>query len=211
MRAPPARRADLALLLAGAAVLVVSTAVALAGTVPDWEASVFRLVNGVPLPLLLVWPVMQLGNVLAIPLAALAAALLRRFRLSLELLLAGGIAYVLARIAKEEVDRARPGFLLEDVVLHGAGDAGRGFPSGHAAVAAAIVLLLLPHLGSRARRLAVGCAVFVCLSRMWVGAHLPLDVVGGAALGVAVAAAVRSLLTSGRSDPARRHRPQPQL
>jgi membrane-associated phospholipid phosphatase len=34
----------------------------------------------------------------------------------------------------------------------------------------------------------------VFLSRMYVGAHLPLDMVGGAALGVAVGALVRLLL-----------------
>jgi undecaprenyl-diphosphatase len=39
----------------------------------------------------------------------------------------------------------------------------------------------------------IGCVlvVAVCLARVHVGAHLPLDVVGGAALGVAVAGVVR--------------------
>jgi undecaprenyl-diphosphatase len=36
--------------------------------------------------------------------------------------------------------------------------------------------------------------VAVCLARVHVGAHLPLDVVGGAALGLAVAGAVRLAL-----------------
>jgi membrane-associated phospholipid phosphatase len=34
----------------------------------------------------------------------------------------------------------------------------------------------------------------VCLARLYVGAHLPLDVVGGAALGLAVAGLVRLVL-----------------
>ena len=56
-------------------------------------------------------------------------------------------------------------------------------------------------LGPRSRRrkvgrgfwrwIVVGAAGFVCLARMYVGAHLPLDVVGGAALGVAVGAIAR--------------------
>jgi undecaprenyl-diphosphatase len=36
--------------------------------------------------------------------------------------------------------------------------------------------------------------VAVCLTRVHVGAHLPLDVVAGAALGLAVAGAVRLVL-----------------
>ena len=41
-------------------------------------------------------------------------------------------------------------------------------------------------------------ALAVAASRMYVGAHLPLDVLGGAALGLTVAGAVR--LLAGRPD-----------
>jgi undecaprenyl-diphosphatase len=34
----------------------------------------------------------------------------------------------------------------------------------------------------------------VCLARVYVGAHLPLDVVGGAALGLAIGGLVRLVL-----------------
>jgi membrane-associated phospholipid phosphatase len=190
----PTRRLDLWLLPTALSVVLLSGLLALAGRVPDWEEGVFELVNGVPLPVLLVWPVMQLGNVVAVPVAGLVAACTRRWRLAVELVLAGTLAYVVAKVLKELVDRGRPGELLEDVVLHGAPNAGRGFPSGHAAVAAALVLLVLPHLGPRGRQAAVLCAVLVCLARLWVGAHLPLDVVGGAALGIAAAALVRTLV-----------------
>jgi membrane-associated phospholipid phosphatase len=42
-------------------------------------------------------------------------------------------------------------------------------------------------------------AVFVCVARVYVGAHLPLDVVGGAALGLAAGTGVRLLF--GRPAP----------
>jgi undecaprenyl-diphosphatase len=45
----------------------------------------------------------------------------------------------------------------------------------------------------------VSAAVLVALARVYVGAHLPLDVLGGAALGLAVAGAVR--LIFGRPQP----------
>ena len=55
--------------------------------------------------------------------------------------------------------------------------------SGHAAVAVAIATLIVPYLPRRARWVALVVAALVCVSRLYVGAHLPLDVVGGAALG----------------------------
>ncbi len=73
------------------------------------------------------------------------------------------------------------------MVIRGTAALGRGFVSGHAAVVTALVVVAWPWLNRPGR---VACAVLaaaVCLSRVYVGAHLPLDVVGGAALGLAVA------------------------
>ena len=77
--------------------------------------------------------------------------------------------------------------------------------SGHAAVAVAIATMIAPYLGRRARWVAVAVAMGVCLSRMYVGAHLPLDVVGGAALGWAAGSLVHLLLGApgGRPSPER--------
>ncbi len=60
------------------------------------------------------------------------------------------------------------------------------FPSGHTAtaVAAAVVLSVL---APRAVPLFVLLAAGVAYSRLYVGAHFPLDVVGGAVLGAAIA------------------------
>jgi undecaprenyl-diphosphatase len=186
--------AALWLLVGGAAALLVATLLALPGDVPGWERAVFRPVNDVALPYALVWPVMQVGNVLAVLVAVVAALALRRRWLALQLFLGGTAAYVLAKVLKDVVDRARPAGLLTDVHLHGPASAGKGYPSGHAAVAAALLCVLWPCLGRRTRVVAVAVAVGVCLARVHVGAHLPLDVVGGAALGVACAAVVRLLL-----------------
>jgi undecaprenyl-diphosphatase len=80
------------------------------------------------------------------------------------------------------------------VHVHGAASHGLGFVSGHAAVAAALATVLFLHLGARLRWVAVGAAAVVGLARVYVGAHLPLDVVGGAGLGVASGAVARLLL-----------------
>lgn len=192
MRGPAAgggvrRRAALVLVVA-AVVLAVSAAVASGGPLPGWEERVFRLVEDLPLPYVLVWPVMQLGNVLAVPAAAAVALAVRRARLAAELLVGGLTAYVLARVLKDVVDRGRPAELLPGVL--GVDDSGRGYPSGHAAVAVVLACLALPHLSATWRRVVLVAAGLVGLARVDVGAHLPLDVVGGTALGVLVAAAV---------------------
>jgi membrane-associated phospholipid phosphatase len=48
--------------------------------------------------------------------------------------------------------------------------------------------------GPRLRWTFIGAAVVVCFARVYVGAHLPLDVIGGAALGIASAALVGVIL-----------------
>ena len=66
--------------------------------------------------------------------------------------------------------------------------------SGHAAVAVALVAVAWPWLGTRGRLVCVALALPVCLARVYVGAHVPLDVAGGAGLGLAIAEVVRLLL-----------------
>src|SRR4029453_13412569 len=61
---------------------------------------------------------------------------------------------------------------------------------GHRAVAVALATVASPFLGRRARRVAWTLAGLVCVARIYVGSHLPLDVVGGAALGWAAGALV---------------------
>lgn len=76
-----------------------------------------------------------------------------------------------------------------------------GFPSGHAAVAWAITIIVLAYLGQPWRIAAIALAIIVPVYRMYVAAHLPLDLIGGAALGVTVASAVNLLLLNPTQGP----------
>ena len=70
------------------------------------------------------------------------------------------------------------------------------FPSGHAATSfagATVLAFAFPRLAPALVLLAAA----VAFSRVYVGVHYPLDVIGGAALGVLVATALR-LLVRGR-------------
>ena len=155
------------------------------------EVDVFRLVNDLPAalerPLV---TVMQAGSLAAVPVTAAVALAARRPRLARDLAMAGGSAYVLAKVAKAVVGRDRPGSLLDHVLFRGATETGLGFPSGHVAVAAALATAAGPHLSRTGRRATWAVVVAVAVARMYVGAHLPVDVVGGAALGWLVGAAV---------------------
>ncbi len=186
---------DVALVAVGLVALVVAALPVDPRSVSDGETAAFGVLNGVGvLPFVLIWPVMQLGNLLVVPASAVLAAALRRWRLAAELLVAGAATYVLAKVVKGVVPRGRPDDLLAEVVIRGAAAHGRGFVSGHAAVVAALLAVAWPALGRRGRVVASVLVVAVCLARVHVGAHLPLDVVGGAALGLAVAGAVRLVL-----------------
>jgi undecaprenyl-diphosphatase len=197
VRAGTGRRtpwAELAWLIGGVVVLILAAIPARAAAVPHLEQQAFRLVNDtVTLPFAAVWTVMQLGNFLVIPVAAGVAAAFRKLWLALALLVGGLATYELARITKQIVTRDRPGALLPNVNLKDAPATGLGYVSGHAAVVAFIAAVIWPYLTRWARWTTGILAMLVCLSRLYVGAHLPLDIVGGAALGLAVAAAVRLL------------------
>lgn len=187
--------ADGGLLLAGAVMLVLAALPVHRTSVSAPEPAVFRVLNGTTvLPFTVVWTVMQLGNVLVVPASAVLAAAFRRWWLALELLVAGAGTYLAAKAVKGIVPRGRPSGLLSDVVIRGAAAHGRGFVSGHAATLAALATVAWPWLGRRGRIAVVVLVTVVCLARVYVGAHLPLDVVGGVGLGVAVGGCTRLLL-----------------
>lgn len=187
----------------GDAVRLVLALVALALTavtirpddVPVLEEDAFWLLNDLPRWLFVViWLPMQAGAVGAVALFTAIAALARRRLLAVELAAAGILAWWLAKAIKVFFDRPRPGVLFEDAYLHGDVVHGLGYLSGHAAIAATLATVAGPWLPRRLRRLAWGLALVVGASRIYVGAHLPLDVLGGYALGWAIGAAVHLAL-----------------
>jgi len=189
------RSLDLILLAAGLLVLVASMAAA-SGSPTDLEVRVFRWANQLPDALRpLVWPFMQFGTFITIPLLTVVALAIRRWRLGIAMAVAGVSGYLLAKVVKEWVERGRPGALLDGVEMREVfGEGSLGFPSGHAAVAAALTVIAAAHLGRRWVLIGVALAAIVAFGRMYVGAHLPLDLVGGFALGVVVAATANLVL-----------------
>lgn len=192
---PRRRRHGVRLILALLA-LVLSALPLERGRISAAEESLFSAVNGLPdwFGWFLV-PVMQLGNFLAVPLIALAALFLfKRARIAFDLALSGTAAWLLARLVKATIERGRPGDLLSDVIFRGPLDTGYGYISGHTAVAAALATVIAAYVGARGNAIVIVLAVLVGIGRIFVGAHLPLDVAGGAAMGWAVGSLVHFLV-----------------
>jgi membrane-associated phospholipid phosphatase len=92
-------------------------------------------------------------------------------------------------LAKDIVARPRPVIPQSDFLI--APDQEYAFPSGHALIVSAGAAVALILFRDTPRKLAVSSilaieAALVCLSRIYVGGHYPLDVVGGILLGVGV-------------------------
>jgi membrane-associated phospholipid phosphatase len=186
---------DITLVAVGAAVLV-STAILAERDVYGWEIAIFQAVNGLPDGLRSVlWVLNQYGTAVTIPVATAVALAFRRWVLAAALAVSGVTVYVLAKVIKGYVDRGRPAALVSEVVeRENFSPESLGYPSGHAAVGWAITIIVLASLGRPWRIAAIVLAVVVPIVRMYVAAHLPLDLIGGAALGIVVASAAVLLL-----------------
>jgi membrane-associated phospholipid phosphatase len=204
------RRLDVVLMVTGAAVLVTSTLLAKRG-VYGWEVAAFQAINGLPESIRpYLWVLNQYGTVVTVPVATAVALVFRKWLLAVSLAISGVGVYVLAILIKGYVDRGRPSALVEGVVERETfSPDSLGYPSGHAAVAWAITIIVLAYLVRPWQIAAIVLAIVVPISRMYVGAHLPLDLIGGAALGVTVASAVNLLIGVPIHEPAESTRAGP--
>lgn len=104
--------------------------------------------------------------------------------------------FVLTQLLKVLVARPRPYLAMADVVQREKLISGYGFPSTHTAMVTVMALLLAIWLPHKWRWLVVLWIVLVGISRVYLGVHAPLDVVGGFAAGVLVVST--SLLLHGK-------------
>lgn len=125
---------------------------------------------------------------------ALAPLVARRARVAVLPALAATAACVWAADlvtlgVKVLVQRPRPFETMPGVDALTGATVGASFPSGHAATSAAGALLLAVILPRAAPALAL-LALAVGFSRVYAGVHYPTDVLAGAGIGCAAAAAV---------------------
>jgi glycosyltransferase 2 family protein len=157
------------------------------GPISVREERLFRAINDLPDTIRTpVRAVMQAGTFVTVPIAAGAAALAGRRRLAARLLVGGTAAWFGAKAVKPLGGRDRPAGLLDRVHLREGIEGDLGWVSGHAAVSTTLALIAADALPAAAPALAAVVAA-TGFGRIYVGAHLPHDVIGGVGLGAVIA------------------------
>jgi membrane-associated phospholipid phosphatase len=145
--------------------------------------------------------VMQLGNVEAVvPVALVAWWVVARWQVPVAVVTAGVVAWAVTNRLKEWVERPRP-----DESLWRESPGTWGYPSGHTSTAFALAIVVAVLVPPRWRWVPLAAATIVAVTRMHVGVHYPLDLVGGALIGTAA-----GLLAIAALDPARATAPVPE-
>ncbi len=121
--------------------------------------------------------------------------IIKRRDLALYVLVALLIEVAYVYTTKELVNRPRPYEALTNIHYVGT-EFGKSFPSGHAAGAFMVALVL----GTKVKKALIPLlliSVFVSVARVYIGVHYPFDVIGGAIAGAIIGYAVAKLDLSG--------------
>jgi uncharacterized membrane protein YbhN (UPF0104 family)/tRNA A-37 threonylcarbamoyl transferase component Bud32/membrane-associated phospholipid phosphatase len=167
------------------------------------EANIFDLFRSLPKGLEPLFRVLlRLGALWAVGLVGAAALIGRRWRLARDLLLAGVLAWAIARVLGSDVVghiglRASLKTLTHRTTTP-------AFPLVRLSLAFAVVAAAGPYVGRPVRRLGRGVVIAVAMSAMYLGLAFPKDVLGGLILGWGVAAGVHLLFGSPGGRPTSR-------
>lgn len=149
---------------------------------PQPVAAVFALVN----PLLRPAPLLLVAGVLVGWVLVTAWRTSQRLEVARALVLAVLLSELLAQVLKRMAGQPRPLSVLPGLDTHGypISPHGNAYPSAHTAVAVAMVSALWPWMSRPQRIVGAAFAVLIACNRMYIGAHWPVDVLGGAAIGL---------------------------
>jgi len=131
------------------------------------------------------WAATQVGNGATGALMAAFFYFIGMRRLAIELLLGILTLWLCVEMIKVLVERSRPFLVLVGTRVIGWRERGKSFPSGHTSQAFFMATLLAQQFeaGALLSGMLYAVAIIVAVTRIYVGAHYPRDVIAGAVLG----------------------------
>ena len=178
----------LASMTLGFSLLTVSLLWSTGQRMDTWTFMVFNLRGRHPRWLdKLMWGFTQIGNGIVSAALALILFFAGNHLQAYELILGTITLWLVVELVKALVHRGRPFIRLSQARIVGNRARGRSFPSGHTSQAFFMATLMAAyfHAGVWAVCLLYATALVVGITRIYVGAHYPRDVLAGAILGSA--------------------------
>jgi undecaprenyl-diphosphatase len=168
-------------------ILILSTYIASIQRLPIWEQQLFTKIFNLPSSLYNIATFITLfGSGLMVIGLVFTLILIKRRELALQVTILSIVTFMIVQFMKDTIARPRPVGLVADLTLKQYEASGFGFPSGHSALSMVCALLIFPYVSRSWKIIIIIGVILVGLSRIYLGVHAPLDVIGGWSLAIVI-------------------------